>query len=216
MELIVGSKDKKTPYVLSGKISETRIDERELLTGAPVSVDLEYWVADSTSNWNNTANWDTTSGGPGGASVPGTDTTVVFDPAGLGSCIIDISPQVAHMILDGYTGVFFGECTTTRLDLVSDYASAGSDTTIHALGDVSGSALYGAWTSGNNLPIEFNGPGTQKLTISSGCVLPVVITNKRVSQQVICHGDSPILVNGGFLIHDGTFNMNGRDIQVGI
>jgi hypothetical protein len=215
MELIIGLKNQKVPYILSGKIFETAVDERELLTGiGPTGI--EYWVADSSANWNDTANWSTSSGGPGGSSVPSTDSTVIFDDLGLGPCILDSTPQIAYMILNGYTGTFFGDCTVTNIDLLYGCTSAGTDSTVHVLGDVLGSSLYGAWTSGNNLPIEFSGSDTQRLINSAGCVFPVIDINKSTSQQVICYGDSPILINGGLLINDGTFNMNGRDIQVGI
>ena len=44
-----------------------------------------YWVASTTSNWNNTSNWSTTSGGSGGASVPGSSDDVIFDSNGSAS-----------------------------------------------------------------------------------------------------------------------------------
>lgn len=37
-----------------------------------------YWVA-AASNWNDTANWSTTSGGSGGASIPGSSDVAIFD-----------------------------------------------------------------------------------------------------------------------------------------
>jgi hypothetical protein len=197
------------------RVNNQNVGLNEIIeTACPATI--QYWVADTTANWNSTANWDTTSGGPGGSPVPTIDTTVVFDLLGLGSCVLDTTPQVAYMIIDGYTGSFLGDCTTTNMDLLAGCASAGADTTVHVLGDVLGSIPYGSWTPSNNLPIEFNGSGVQKLTNSIGCIFPVLDTNKSVPQQVVCYGDSPFLVNGGFLIHDGTFNMNGRDLQVGI
>ena len=48
-----------------------------------------YWVASSSSNWNNTSNWSTSSGGSGGASVPSTGDYVYFTVAGQGDCILD-------------------------------------------------------------------------------------------------------------------------------
>lgn len=65
-----------------------------------------FWVAASTSNWNNAANWSTTSGGVGGASIPGTggSEVPVFDANGLGDCNLDIAPIVPGMSINGYTG----------------------------------------------------------------------------------------------------------------
>ena len=48
-----------------------------------------YWIANTSSNWNNPANWSTLSGGAGGAGVPGTSEDVFFDNLGIGACTID-------------------------------------------------------------------------------------------------------------------------------
>ena len=60
-----------------------------------------YWIASTASNWNNTANWSATSGGSGGATVPGVSEIARFDGGGLGDCQFDINiivldMQVAH------------------------------------------------------------------------------------------------------------------------
>jgi hypothetical protein len=64
-----------------------------------------FWVAATASNWNNTANWSATSGGAGGASVPGTGGSeiAVFNANGLGDCNLDISPVVSGITVTGYT-----------------------------------------------------------------------------------------------------------------
>lgn len=74
-----------------------------------------FWVAASTSNWNNTANWSTTSGGAGGASVPGATEVAVFNVNGLGNCNLDIAPTVGGITVSGYTGTinFQGNNLTT-------------------------------------------------------------------------------------------------------
>ena len=65
-----------------------------------------YWVASTSSNWNNTANWSATSGGIGGASVPGASDAVVFNGTGglQGNCILDIAPTVSSITVNGYSG----------------------------------------------------------------------------------------------------------------
>jgi hypothetical protein len=65
-----------------------------------------FWVASSAANWNNAANWSATSGGPGGASIPGTggSEVAVFNGNGLGDCNLDISPLVSGITVNGYTG----------------------------------------------------------------------------------------------------------------
>jgi len=51
-----------------------------------------YWVAPSGAQvWNDPQNWSLTSGGSGGAGVPGLGDDVFFDSNGAGDCFIDIS-----------------------------------------------------------------------------------------------------------------------------
>lgn len=65
-----------------------------------------YWVAAGTGNWNNTANWSTSSGGAGGASVPGPSDLAVFNGASgfNGNCNLNIAPTVAGITVNGYSG----------------------------------------------------------------------------------------------------------------
>ncbi|HET9054462.1 MAG TPA: hypothetical protein VFM90_09825, partial [Cyclobacteriaceae bacterium] len=59
-----------------------------------LSAQNRFWIAGSASNWNNPLNWSATSGGPGGASVPVTGNTAVFDGGGAGTCILDVAPNL--------------------------------------------------------------------------------------------------------------------------
>lgn len=64
-----------------------------------------YWVASSTSNWNNTANWSNRSGGPGGSSVPNSSDAVIFDNKGIGYVVIDVPVTIKQVtISSGYPG----------------------------------------------------------------------------------------------------------------
>lgn len=63
-----------------------------------------FWIAASPGNWNDPANWSTTSGGAGGASVPGAGNTAIFNANGQGNCTLDISPTVNGITVNGYTG----------------------------------------------------------------------------------------------------------------
>lgn len=65
-----------------------------------------YWVASSSGNWNNSSNWSTTSGGSGGASVPGASDVVIFNGASgkNGTCNITTDITIAGLSLIGYTG----------------------------------------------------------------------------------------------------------------
>jgi len=62
-----------------------------------------YWVGSIFTNWNNILNWSATSGGLGGASIPGTGDAVIFDNGGTGSCNIDVTVSVASFTVNtGY------------------------------------------------------------------------------------------------------------------
>lgn len=71
---------------------------------SPLMAANRYWIANSNSNWNNTANWSATSGGAGGASVPGAGDVAIFNAAGIGGCVLDIAPTVGGITINGYTG----------------------------------------------------------------------------------------------------------------
>jgi hypothetical protein len=65
-----------------------------------------YWVASGAGNWSNPANWSVASGGPGGASVPGSTHTVIFDGAGgkNGNATLDQIVVVTTISVNGYSG----------------------------------------------------------------------------------------------------------------
>lgn len=89
-------------------------------TGVGVFGQNRFWVAGSPGNWNDPANWSTTSGGAGGASVPGAGNTPVFDANGLGNCNLDVAPTVAGITVNGYTGtidLIGNNLTTTGINL---------------------------------------------------------------------------------------------------
>ena len=63
-----------------------------------------YWIATSTGNKSATANWSATSGGAGGASVPGAGDTAIFD-RGAADCIVDTPWTVgAIQATDAFAG----------------------------------------------------------------------------------------------------------------
>lgn len=73
-----------------------------LITGA--SAQNRYWIASSPGNWNDTNNWALTSGGAGGATVPGATEVAIFDALGAGNCLLDIAPTVNGLTVNGYVG----------------------------------------------------------------------------------------------------------------
>jgi hypothetical protein len=62
-----------------------------------------YWVG-GTGNWTDTARWSTSSGGSGGASVPGSGDDVVFDAnSGAGTTTVNSAITIASLSISGST-----------------------------------------------------------------------------------------------------------------
>ena len=106
-----------------------------------------FWVASTASNWNNTANWSTTSGGAGGASVPGAADVVTFNAARNGNCTIDVAVTIAGITVSGYTG-------TINLNGF-DLTTTGANT--FTTGTISNSGASGALTLNTTASTTFNG-----------------------------------------------------------
>lgn len=76
-----------------------------------------YWIASSEANWTDTANWSATSGGSGGASVPGSSDNVYFDGNGLGNCITVNGQTILALNMDSaYTGALYQTNTAKTYD----------------------------------------------------------------------------------------------------
>ena len=79
-----------------------------------------FWVG-GAGTWNatNTTNWSTTSGGAGGASVPGVNDDVFFD-ANSGSGTVTVGSgtvNCANLDFTGYTQTFNGQFGTPRINI---------------------------------------------------------------------------------------------------
>lgn len=108
-----------------------------------------FWVAAAASNWNNAANWSTTSGGAGGATIPGTGGSEVpiFNANGLGNCNLDITPVVPGITVNGYTGT---------IDLVGNILTTTGTNTFTS-GSIINTGGSGALTLNTTLTTTFNG-----------------------------------------------------------
>lgn len=101
-----------------------------------------YWIASTAQNWNNTSYWSTTSGGSGGASVPGSSDHAHFDLNGVGECQLNVGFTIASLtVTSGNSSKIDGTHDT------SDCTVSG-DTTL----DGSGSLWFGArkWSYGGS------------------------------------------------------------------
>lgn len=64
-----------------------------------------YWVRSTPGNWNDPASWSTSSGGSGGASVPGASDKAIFNALRNGNCTINAAVNVKGIhIRTGYSG----------------------------------------------------------------------------------------------------------------
>lgn len=72
----------------------------------PLHAQNRFWVASSSGFWNDANNWSTSSGGAGGASVPGASNVAIFNGASgrNGNCVLNIAPTVGGISMNGYTG----------------------------------------------------------------------------------------------------------------
>lgn len=59
-----------------------------------------FFVSSSSTYWDSTSAWSLTSGGAGGASVPGPADIAYFDSGGAGTCVIDSPVDIAGLRLD--------------------------------------------------------------------------------------------------------------------
>lgn len=137
-----------------------------------------YWVSLAASNWDNTANWSATSGGAGGASVPGSSDLVIFDGAGgrNGNCTIDIVPTVAGITVGGYTGTIDLNGNNLTISGAANYTFSSGRITNSAVA----SATFAITTSGI---ATFSGT----IFGVSTSIAPVVVCN---AGQVYLHGST--------------------------
>ncbi len=63
-----------------------------------------FWIGAVDNDWNDTGNWSTSSGGVGGASVPGSSDEAIFDANGNINCTLDINVTIESIdVNSGYT-----------------------------------------------------------------------------------------------------------------
>ncbi|MCB0488549.1 MAG: T9SS type A sorting domain-containing protein [Cyclobacteriaceae bacterium] len=185
-----------------------------------------YWVATATGNWNNTANWSATSGGAGGASVPGAADQVFFNGAAgsNGNCNLNVAPTVAGISVSGYSGTidllgFTLTTTGTNTFTSGTIANTGGAASL-ALNTTStttfNGTIFGANITGTTGRLFFNGSifnGTVSVTKTDG-------NNDNSSGGNIFNGTTTItnIGAGQVLLGNGnpdqfnaatTFNNNG-------
>jgi hypothetical protein len=112
-----------------------------------------YWVAPSGAQlWNDPQNWSLTSGGSGGAGVPGLGDDAFFDSNGAGDCFVDITGlEVESLTFEpGYSGLIDLGSTTLSTQQIVNFQTPMQNGVIRVLG-----GRIQIQTS--NLAIELNG-----------------------------------------------------------
>lgn len=86
-----------------------------------------YWVAGSTT-WSSTASWSTTSGGAGGASVPGAADDAIFDTnSGLNfSVTVDIAATVNSITLTPNSGSLYSTIAINSSLTTGNFTTTGT------------------------------------------------------------------------------------------
>lgn len=92
-----------------------------------VSAAKRYWISSGAAKWNNTANWSATSGGSGGASVPGSSDTAYFNGSGIGNDTLDANVNIKRLdISSGYTGKIVQRTYTITIGSTGATLSGGT------------------------------------------------------------------------------------------
>jgi hypothetical protein len=112
-----------------------------------------YWVAPAGAQvWNDPQNWSLTSGGSGGAGVPGLSDDAIFDSNGVGDCLVDITGlEVESLTFEtGFGGLIDLGSTTLSTQQIVNFQTPMENGIVRILG-----GKIQIQTS--NLAIELNG-----------------------------------------------------------
>lgn len=193
-----------------------------------------YWVG-GTANWDGTAGtkWATTSGGPGGASVPTTADDVFFDASSTGTVTISSGNTGAKSLnCSSFTGSFAGTGTIT----IAGSITFGSGMFFNYNGTVTVSGTGTITTSGVSLNsnLIINGSGitvtladsltlvaTKTLTVTAGTfntanfnVTLGSLSSSGSSTRTINLGSSTITINSNLTFSSSiTFNAGTSQIN---
>jgi len=173
-----------------------------------------FWVG-GTGNWSDTARWSATSGGAGGASVPGTNDAAIFNASsGAGTATVDSNVTVQTLTMTGYTGTLaFGTNTISLNSTGTVYTGATTFTVtgtpvinVTSAGSTAITVSPTAVTEANSISFNFTG-GTYNLTLSSGSYRNLTFTGYAGALQAIptsfnCYGN--LTLSTGMTLTAGT------------
>lgn len=181
-----------------------------------------YWIASSAANWDNSANWSTTSGGSGGASVPGNGDTAIFDSNGLGDCTISNNTFNASAVnmKSGYTGTFSpGFETVINGDLIINGGTLDNSQGKIRVEGPSIEIGSGATLVGDDTVFELRVALSQGYTIQSAISIPFnfnVVQNNYLTNTLTV--SSNLVFSYNFSLSNGygsdlTFDVNDYNIE---
>ncbi|HTR30814.1 MAG TPA: T9SS type A sorting domain-containing protein [Puia sp.] len=172
----------------------------------PVHAANRFWISATASNWNNPANWSATSGGAGGASVPGINDAVTFNFNGRGNCTVDATVSVRTITVSfSYTGTITQGAHTIS---TSGTASFAGGTFAGGSGDITfggNFTLSGATFTSTTGTLEFDGNTAFTLGTfnhNNGSVQYVASGNTTIS------GVSPTFYNLEFVGEGFTYTVS--------
>jgi len=197
-----------------------------------------YWVvAILPGNWNSAGNWSATSGGLGGAGVPGPGDVAIFDGGLLGlesgNCTINAPVSVSGITVSaGYGGTISQGANTIAVSGAASFAGgtfAGGSVAITIGGTftIAGTAFTStsatmtlngnaALTSGsfahNNGTVAFTGSGLQTITAPGGeTFYNFILNNSGPGIQL----ENNISIATGLTMTVGNIDLNGNNLTLG-
>jgi hypothetical protein len=139
-----------------------------------------------------------------------TDSSYTFDPNEKSFYNLSFSKDSTV----GYRLVNSDSSVKNNLNLNGGYLIPNPDSTIISYGNIYCNSEFGKWTSNPNVLINMISDTTQNIYANKG-IIPALTVNKNTSNQVKLFGQSPLNINGDFILQDGTFNTNGINVVVG-
>jgi len=195
-----------------------------------------YWVGGS-GTWNtvSTTNWSTTSGGAGGASVPGEFDSVFFDRTGPYTVTLtgnlfcnDITVSVGVVTFANGTSPFlgvYGSMTllagtvwSTTAEVSFRASTSGKTITTNGVsisGKVGFASSSGSWTLGSALNARqvTLGSGTVN-TSASNYAVTIGVDGFSQSSGTLTLNASTVTCSGGWSVSGGTFNAGTSTINL--
>jgi len=161
-----------------------------------------YWVNGTEGNWSDINNWSSSSGGSGGACVPGSDDVAIFDGAGTGGCIIDTQAVVSTMIVRSTYTATVSIGASQFLDVIGSFSIAGGTFTTNGRPLATGSY--------NQTGGTFNAGGS---TISCNGNLIIAGGTFNAGSGTISVGGDINFTGGAVNSGSSSFILNGSSIQ---